>query len=124
MSNLGMSTMKLLLAAILLALFALASNVAAQNIDIIDSSVNVTTSSTTILAAPAYQPRLIYVQNDSDTVIYCNLRGNAAVLNAGTRLNANGGFFFFDAPGTVPRTAITCIHGGTGNKLVLINVGQ
>lgn len=37
-----------------------------------------------------YRRKKLYIVNDSDSVIYAN-RGDRAVLNAGIRLNANGG---------------------------------
>ena len=58
------------------------------------TSVSVSNSSTQILASAATRKAAIIV-NDSDSVIYLGI-GAAAVLNAGIRLNPNGGSFVFD----------------------------
>lgn len=86
------------------------------------SQVNVTISSTAVVAAAATRRAILIIQNDSDTDMYCNFAGAAAALNAGVRLNANGGSIFFDV--VVPKVAVNCIHGGTGNKVALVSVDQ
>ena len=85
------------------------------------SAVNVTTSSTEVLATTPIRRNLLILINDSDTVIYCNVAGGAAALNAGLRLGASGGAALFDV--SVPRAKINCIHGGTGNKVMLVGEG-
>ena len=84
------------------------------------ATVNCAVTSTTALAAPTvYQmPRNVILQNDSDTDIYLNVAGGAAVVNAGVRLNANGGTWTMEPD--VPIAAITCIHGGSGTKRLLV----
>lgn len=62
-----------------------------------DSSVTLQTATTTVLAA---NPNRSYalITNDSDTVIYLHLNEATTTnaLNAGIRLNANGGSFEID----------------------------
>lgn len=81
------------------------------------TAVNVTASSSTALAASATR-RYLCLINDSDTDIYVTVENTAAALNAGIRLNANGGTFIFD--GYCPTNAIKAIHGSSGNKVLLI----
>lgn len=75
-------------------------------------TANVTTSSTTPIAANAARLEITLV-NDSDTIIYIAL-GEAAVLNSGIRLNANGGSY------TTGRYTgdVRAIHGSSGNKVL------
>ena len=111
----------LILAALLL---AVADYAHAQYALIRHVKATVTTASSTVLAAPTTTRKLLYLENDSDTTIYCNFHGDTATVNAGGRLNASGGSFWWDQPGTIPATAINCIHGGTGNKTLLIGIGE
>lgn len=82
------------------------------------TAVNITTDSTLVSKGAR---AILILQNNSDTDIYCKLDGSAAVLNQGIRLLANGGAFGFDV--TVPQSAVYCIHGGTGNKVLLLTEG-
>ena len=83
------------------------------------TAVNVTTSSGAALAANANRKYALFI-NDSDTAIYLSLSG-AAVLNAGVRLNANGGAFELSPKiGNMIVGAVTAIHGGSGNKVILV----
>jgi hypothetical protein len=84
------------------------------------TGVNVTTSSTLILAQNLYR-RHALICNDSDTVIYLNL-SVAAVMNQGIRLNANGGSYEINFTNLTSQ-AIYGIHGGTGNKVVTVIEG-
>ncbi len=78
--------------------------------------VNVTTSSTQILAANADRKVAIIV-NNSDEVVWLAI-GKTAVVNKGIRLNARGGSFILSKYGPVFSTeAINGIHAGTGNKV-------
>lgn len=86
-----------------------------------NQGVNITTNSTTIVAANSYRRYLIIV-NDSDTVIYLAF-GAAAVVNSGVRLNANGGAYEMNWLG-VYLGAVNGIHGGTGNKRVTVVEGR
>lgn len=81
------------------------------------STVSVAATSTVVVAASSTRLLLI-LENDSDTVMYCNLAGGAAVLNTGTRLSANGGGKVLDV--RAPSTAVACIHGGSGTKNLLV----
>jgi hypothetical protein len=92
------------------------TNMVQAAIPLSESAVAVGTSSTEVVPANADR-RFLLLINDSDTVIYCSLTGTAAVVNQGTRLNANGGNLLLDT--AVPGTAINCIHGGAGNKTLL-----
>lgn len=81
--------------------------------------VNVTTASTEVLAANT--DRLwVLVINDSDTVIYCKV-GAPGILNEPIRLNASGGSFEISQHfGNFTNLAINCIHGGAGDKVLLV----
>ncbi len=84
--------------------------------------VDVTTTSTEVLAANTVR-RWALIINDSDVVVYCKV-GLAAVLNEFLRLNANGGSFeISNALENYNSAAINCIHGGTGNKVILVAEG-
>lgn len=92
----------------------------AQAVTFTHSSVACATTSTSVLAAGAIKgngARVIF-QNDSDTTIYLAIDGNAAALNAGLRVNANGGNVFLDQG--APSGAINCIHGSSGTKKLLV----
>lgn len=95
---------------------------AQQQVTVTHSAVNVTTSSTEVVATVAIRRSLLVLINDSDAAIYCNLAGAAAVLNQGVRLNANGGALLLDV--AVSRRTVNCIHGGSGNKVLLVSVGE
>jgi hypothetical protein len=96
-----------------LGLLAVASAAEAQGI-LSHSVVAVATTSTSVLAEGLHSLQILV--NDSDTTIYCNLAGGAAVVGEGVRLNAAGGNLFLDG---VHTTTVACIHGGTGTKNVL-----
>jgi len=91
----------------------------------VQTTVAVGATSTAVLAATSgpgeftATRQYVSLQNDSDTVMYCNTAGAAAVVGAGTRLSANGGGKVWDAR-TAPNDAITCIHGGSGTKSLLV----
>jgi len=89
------------------------------------TAVNATTSSTTMLAANANAISRLFV-NDSDTVIYLNFGGTAAV-NTGVRLAAAGTvhsvYEMSLKKGNLYRGAVTGIHGGSGNKVLLVTEG-
>lgn len=85
---------------------------------LVQSTIPCATTSTAVFSAAPFRSLLI-LQNDSDTVIYVSLTGVAATVGAGVRLEANGGSLFFDLPTSMPRAAITCIHGGSGTKNLL-----
>lgn len=57
--------------------------------------------------------------NDSDTVIYL-MKGKTAVANQGIRLNAEGGSYEINKT-NLYKGEIAAIHGGIGNKVLLIN---
>ena len=86
-------------------------------------SVAVTSTAVTTRATRA----ILILQNASDTAIWCNLSGGAAVVGEGIGLDQQpaasrpGGAAFFDI--AVPTGTINCIHGGSGTKTILINEG-
>lgn len=83
------------------------------------TAYNATTSTTEALAASTTRTYLLII-NDSDTTVYLKF-GAAAVLNQGIRLNANGGSAEFSPRnGNVDTRAVNVIHGGAGNKALLI----
>lgn len=81
----------------------------------------VTTSSNTVLAANANRQYVLLV-NDSDTTIYVKF-GSAAVVNEGIRIAAGGSFEASKLLGNLSTAAIHAIHGGSGNKTLLITEG-
>lgn len=86
------------------------------------TAVTVTTASGAALAANAGRRYALFI-NDSDTVMYLKL-GATAVANEGIRLNANGGSYEMSAMlGSLYTGAVNAIHGGTGNKILLVTSG-
>ena len=82
----------------------------------------IATNSTLALAANESRLYALLV-NDSDAIVYLAL-GAAASLNAGIRLNANGGAYEMSAAaGNLYTGAIYAIHGSTGDKVVLVTEG-
>ena len=82
-----------------------------------EASVAVTT--TPVLAAKVKRRYALFI-NDSDTVVYLAM-GEAAVLNTGIRLNANGGSYeMIPSANNVIEDAVNGIHGGSGTKEVLV----
>jgi hypothetical protein len=83
---------------------------------------NATTSSTTVLASV---PTAVFrkIQNVSDTNITLNLSGGTAVALAGVVLLPFG--IYESALGDYDFTtgAITCIHAGSGNKVLAVTQG-
>lgn len=94
----------------------------AVRVNVAQTPVNVTTSTTEVAATKSNRGFLL-IENDSDTTIYCSI-GRAAVLNEGIRLNASGGSYEMSR-GTrnIDVRAVNCIHGGTGNKVMLVTEG-
>ena len=86
------------------------------------TTLNVTTNTQAALAANANRLYALLV-NDSDTTIYIKIAA-AAVANQGIRLNANGGSYEISKKlGNLNTGAINAIHGGSGNKVLLITEG-
>lgn len=84
--------------------------------------VNVTTESGLVLAP---NPHRVYVciENDSDVDVYITLNSEA-VLHEGIRLNAGGGSYEISHQiGNLYTCAIYAIHGGTGDKSLLVTEG-
>ncbi len=93
------------------------------NNSVIESPAHTTatakTTTAAVVAANATRSYLLVI-NDSDTVIYLGL-GVAAVANQGIRLNANGGSYEMSAQyGNLYRGAVNSIHGGSGDKTLLV----
>jgi hypothetical protein len=86
------------------------------------SVLTVTTTSQQALAANPDRKYAMLI-NDSDTVIYIKI-GAPAVVGEGIRLNPNGGSYeMSSAIGNLHTGAINAIHGGTGNKNLLVLEG-
>lgn len=86
------------------------------------TTLSVTTTSQAALAANTTRLYALLV-NDSDTTIYVKI-GATAVANQGIRLNVNGGSYEMSKKlGNLNTGAINAIHGGTGNKVLLITEG-
>ena len=86
------------------------------------AAVGIGTSSEAALAANEDRLYALLI-NDSDTTIYIAL-GATAVANAGIRLNANGGSYEMSKQGgTLYAGAINAIHGGSGDKTLLVTEG-
>lgn len=80
---------------------------------------SITTASGEALAANTSRNYVLLV-NDSDTVVYIKI-GVAAVVNEGIRLNANGGSYeMADEFRNIQYDAIYAIHGGSGDKVLLV----
>lgn len=82
--------------------------------------VNVANSTTAALAANAARCYVLLI-NDSDEAIYLNF-GSTAALNAGVRLNANGGTFEIRPDGPMYVGAIAAICS-SGSKKLLVTEG-
>ena len=114
--------MKRLIAGLLCLFLSAGSVIAAERIPTpVHSKIAVAASSTLVLPATRIIRSLLVLINDSDTTIYCNLTGAAAVANEGIRLNANGGSILLDV--SVTSSAVYCIHGGSGDKTLLVTEG-
>lgn len=86
------------------------------------TAVNATTSTGQLIAANTSRKYLL-IENDSDTVVYIKL-GAAAVLNQGIRINGSGGYYEMSSQfGNLYTGAVNVIHGGSGNKAVLLTEG-
>lgn len=88
----------------------------------VSTVVAVAITSTAVVAANTQRQYLLLV-NDSDTDIYLKL-GEAAVVNQGIRLNANGGNFEMSSlVGNLYQGAINGIHAGAATKKLLVTEG-
>lgn len=100
----------------------LASVALAQVVNVAHTSVNVTTSTTEVVATKSNRGYLL-LENDSDETMWCNI-GADAVLNEGIRLNAAGGSYEMSrGERNIDRSEVDCIHNGTGNKVMLVTHG-
>lgn len=79
------------------------------------TTYNVTTSSTTAVAANAVRIAL-FLDNKSDTDVWVAF-GQAAVVSSGIRIPANGGRF---SCGPEWQGDVRVIHGGIGNKALAV----
>lgn len=93
-------------------------------VSVTHTAVTVTTTTGQALAADVIGHRVyVLLVNDSDTTIYIGL-GAAAVANQGIRINAEGGAYEMSkALGNLYTGAINAIHGGSGNKTLLVSEG-
>lgn len=98
-------------------------NVAQGSVTPVHLQVDVATSTTPVISANANR-RFLRITNDSDAVIYLNLVGAAAVVGRGERINAAGSNLeMSQLLGNLVVGAITAIHGGAGNKSLLVTEG-
>jgi len=85
------------------------------------TAVTIGSSTTAVLAANANRTYVLLV-NDSDAVVYVKL-GAAAAMNAGVRLNANGGSYEMSYNiGNLYTGAINGISAA-GSKVLLVTEG-
>lgn len=88
-----------------------------------ESVVSVGTSSTAVIGASSARQSLLLV-NTSDTDMYLSLSGDA-VVGAGLPLYAYGGSYEMSIVlGNLYAGPITAIHGGTGNKALVVLEGR
>ena len=103
-------------------LLVLATSAWAVRTTLTHSTYSVTTSSGQAFASSVNRNYLL-LQNDSNQRLYCKFNATA-VLNEGITLAAQGTvgdtMEWFER---VPTTALNCIHGGTGSKVLLIAQG-
>lgn len=123
-----MKTLKLMLGMAIVAasiLLLAASGTLAQSAEVTwtDSSVNVTTATTAVLAANV-ERKFAFIQNISDTNITCEIDGSDAVLNEGFTLVQYGSMQISPGLDNYTTEAINCIHGGSGNKVMNVIEGQ
>ena len=79
-----------------------------------------TESSTTVLAAPSTERKMLFLQNQSDTNMHISVDGDTPDTDSGLIIYANGGARWWDISGTIPQGAVKCIHGGSGDKSLYI----
>lgn len=83
----------------------------------------VTTESGVALAANGNREYALFINDSPDTVIYLKI-GVAAVANEGIRLNAAGGSYEMSrALGNLCQGVVNAIHGGSGDKVLLVTEG-
>lgn len=82
-----------------------------------ETSVTVGVASGTALAANANAKMRLFI-NDSPNIIYLSTSGAAAALNAGIRLNANGGSVLFDR--FVPTGIVKAIATAANSNLLVV----
>ena len=86
------------------------------------TAVNATVVTGEVLAANTNRKYALII-NDSDATVYIKI-GAAAVLNQGIRLNAYGSSYELShSNGNLNTGAINAIHGGAGNKALLVTEG-
>lgn len=113
----------------LLALLLLALAITGEAITIVithaTATVGITSASALAAVASGAKARVhIYLENDSDTTIYCKF-GAAAVLNEGLRFAAagtTGNRLVFTPVTGVPQVVLNCISSA-GSKTLLIATG-
>jgi len=72
-----------------------------------------------ILAANTSRKAALFI-NDSDTVIYLGVEGNAAVANDGIRLNANGGSYYISSEnGNLTTPKVTGISSAASKNVLV-----
>jgi len=89
------------------------------NLTLTHTTIQVATTSTIVLPANSNRKYLLIV-NDSDTNMYLSF-GVDAVLNEGIPVSASGNYEL--QPWFISTQAINCIHGGVGDKKLLVTEG-
>lgn len=111
---------------LLLLAFALPTSAQLVGATAAHTVVNVTTGSTLVLAATGgggsgVVRKGVSLTNASDTDMWCSV-GAAAVVGTGIYLatSATSPLKRWDSHHIVPRAAINCIHGGSGDKVIAV----
>jgi hypothetical protein len=86
----------------------------AATVDLAEGDVDVGTTSTVVRPAKGTR-KILVLQNNSDTTVWCLTTTAAAVVGNGTQIFP-GASTYDDV--VVPSGQVTCIHGGTGTKKV------
>ena len=83
------------------------------------TSASVTTASAQVAPLNSTR-RLLILENTSDTPMYCDFSGAAAVVGSGLFIDTGSTSFNDVSP---PSGPINCIHNGTGTKTLLVTDG-
>lgn len=85
-------------------------------------NVDVTTSSTAVLSENTDRKYALIINDSIDTDIYLKI-GSAAEVSKGIRIVKSGGSFEMRIGVNLSTAAVYAIHGGTGNKTLLVTEG-
>lgn len=107
--------------ALLAILLSLATGAEAQVRTTITHTVVAVATTTTQALAANRNRNYLFLQNISDTAMYCSI-GTTAALNQGILLSPTGGNFLMDTKFSAQ--SVACIHGGTGTKNLSVTEGK